>query len=59
MKCAPQAAILYDKFHVVQHLNDALDEVRRSEYVRLESDRERLVIKGQRYTLASRRANLS
>ena len=56
---APQAAILYDKFHVVQHLNDALDEVRRSEYARLESDRERRFIKGQRYTLLSRRANLS
>jgi transposase len=59
VKCAPQAAILYDKFHVVQHLNDALDEVRRSEYARLESDRERRFIKGQRYTLLSRRANLS
>jgi transposase len=56
---APQAAILYDKFHVVQHLNDALDEVRRSEYARLESDRERRFIKGQRYTLLSRRAHLS
>jgi len=59
VKHAPQAAILYDKFHVVQHLNDALDEVRRSEYARLESDRERRFIKGQRYTLLSRRAHLS
>jgi transposase len=59
MKYAPQAAILYDKFHVMQHLGDALDEVRRSEYARLESDRERRFIKGQRYTLLSRRANLS
>ena len=56
---APKAAILYDKFHVMQHLNDALDEVRRSEYARLESDRERRFIKGQRYTLLSRRAHLS
>lgn len=59
VKHAPGAAILYDKFHVVQHLNDALDEVRRSEYARLASDRERRFIKGQRYTLLSRRANLS
>jgi len=58
-KHVPKAAILYDKFHVVQHLNDALDEVRRSECARLESDRERRFIKGQRYTLLSRRAHLS
>jgi transposase len=25
---APQAAILFDKFHIVKHLSDALDEVR-------------------------------
>jgi len=59
VKHVPKAAILYDKFHVVQHLNDALDEVRRSEYARLSSDRERRFIKGQRYTLLSRRAHLS
>jgi len=58
-RLAPQAAILYDKFHVIQHLNDALDEVRRSEYARLTSDAERQFIKGQRYTLLSRRAHLS
>jgi transposase len=59
VKHAVGAAILYDKFHVVQHLNEALDEVRRSEYARLSSDRERRFIKGQRYTLLSRRAHLS
>lgn len=58
-KCVPKAAILYDKFHVIQHLNDALDEVRRSEYARVASDDERRFIKGQRYTLLSRRAHLS
>lgn len=56
---APKAAILYDKFHVMRHLNDALDEVRRSEYARLASDSKRRFIKGQRYTLLSRRANLT
>lgn len=59
VKHVPKVVILYDKFHVVQHLNDALDEVRRSEYARLSSDRERRFIKGQRYTLLSRRAHLS
>ena len=32
---APQAAILFDKFHVMRHLGEALDEVRKSEYRRL------------------------
>ena len=32
---APQAAILFDKFHVMRHLGDALDTVRKSEYARL------------------------
>ena len=33
---APQAAILFDKFHVLRHLGDALDQVRKSEYARLD-----------------------
>ena len=32
---APQAAVLYDKFHVMRHLGEALDQVRKSEYGRL------------------------
>ena len=32
---APQAAILFDKFHVMRHLGEALDHVRKSEYGRL------------------------
>jgi transposase len=55
---APNAAILFDKFHVVRHLGEALDAVRKSEYARL-SDRERRFIKGHKYTLLSRRENLS
>ena len=55
---APQAAILYDKFHVMRHLSDALDTVRKSEYARL-SGKERRYIKGQKYTLLSRRENLT
>ena len=47
---APQAAILYDKFHVLRHLSDALEKVRKSEYRRL-SGKERRYIKGQNYTL--------
>ena len=32
---APKAAILFDKFHVLRHLGEALDKVRKSEYARL------------------------
>jgi transposase len=55
---APQAAILFDKFHVVRHLSDALDVVRRSEYKRVTGD-DRGFIKGQRYVLLSRSENLT
>ena len=55
---APQAAILFDKFHVMRHLGEALDKVRKSEYARL-SGKDRRFIKGQKYTLLSRRENLT
>ena len=55
---APNAAILFDKFHVMRHLGKALDQLRKSEYARL-SGRERHFIKGQKYTLLSRRENLT
>ena len=55
---APQAAILFDKCHVLRHLNDALDKVRRSEYARL-SGTQRGFVKGQKYTLLAHRENLS
>ena len=57
-KQAPQAAILYDKFHIMRHLGEALDKVRKSEYARL-SGKSRRYIKGQKYTLLSRRENLT
>ena len=55
---APQAAILFDKFHVTRHLGEALDQVRKSEYRRL-AGRGRRYIKGQKYTLLSRKENLT
>jgi transposase len=57
-KAASQAAILYDKFHVMRHLGDALDKIRKREYARLKGQ-DRRFIKGQKYTLLSRRENLS
>ncbi len=55
---APMAAILFDKFHVMRHLGEALDKVRKSEYARL-TGKDRAYIKGQKYTLLSRRAHLT
>ena len=55
---APRARIVYDKFHVVRHLGDALDEVRKHEYARLTGP-DRRFIKGQKYALPSRWENLT
>jgi transposase len=55
---APQAAILFDKFHVMRHLGEALDKVRKAEYARV-SGKDRRFIKGQKYTLLSNRENLT
>ena len=55
---APQARIVFDKFHIIRHLSDALDEIRRSEFRRL-SGKDRSFIKGQRYTLLSNPENLT
>lgn len=54
---APQARLIYDKFHVLRHLHNALDAVRKSEYARL-SGSDRRFIKGQKYNLLSRWENL-
>ena len=55
---APQTAILFDKFHIMRHLGEALDKVRKAEYARL-SGKDRRFIKGQKYTLLSSRENLT
>jgi len=54
----PQAAILFDKFHIMRNLGEALDQIRKSEYARL-SGKKREFIKGQKYTLLSHRENLT
>jgi len=55
---APQAAILFDKFHILRHLGEALDKIRKSEYARITGPK-RKFIKGQKYVLLSHRENLS
>ena len=54
---APQAAILFDKFHIM-HLGEALDKVRKAEYARV-NGKNRRFIKGQKYNLLSRYENLT
>jgi len=54
---APHCQIIYDKFHIMQHANQAVDEVRRAEFFR-KGGRMRNVIKGKRWLLLSRWVNL-
>ncbi|MCA9419477.1 MAG: ISL3 family transposase [Nitrospira sp.] len=55
---APRAAILFDKFHILRHLGEARDKVRKSEYARL-TGQARAYSKVQKYTLLSHRQNLT
>jgi len=55
---APQCKIVYDKFHIIQHANDAIDEVRRSEFFR-QGKQKRELIKGKKWLLMSRWKNLN
>jgi transposase len=57
-KQVPQASILFDKFHVMRHLGEALDQVRKSESARL-TGKGRQFIKGQKYTLLSNHTHLT
>jgi transposase len=54
---APQAAIVYDKFHILRHLGEAMDRVRKREYHRLTGD-DRRYVKGKKFVLLSRWDNL-
>jgi transposase len=55
---APQAAIVYDKFHILRHLGEAMDRVRKREYARLVGD-DRRYVKGKKFVLLSRWDNLT
>jgi len=54
---AGNCRIVYDKFHVLQHANKAIDEVRRAEFFR-KGGRMRGVVKGKRWLLLTRWMNL-
>ncbi len=53
----PNCRLVYDKFHVLQHANAAVDEVRRAEFFR-KGGRMRGLVKGKRWLLLSRWVNL-
>jgi transposase len=55
---APNCQIIYDKFHVLQHANRAVDEVRRVEFFR-KGGRMRGLVKGKRWLLLTRWVHLS
>lgn len=56
-KNCPNAEILYDKFHIMKHLNEEIDEIRKQEYRRV-SEKQGKYIKGQQFILLSRYKNL-
>ncbi len=55
---APRCRIVYDKFHIMQHANQAIDEVRRAEFFR-KGGQWRGLVKGKRWLLLTRWVNLS
>jgi transposase len=54
----PGCKIIYDKFHVLGHANDAVDEVRKAEFFR-QGREKRELIKGKKWLLLSRWRNLN
>lgn len=55
---APQAQILFDRFHIVKHLQEAVDAVRR-ELWRQVTGKERVALKGTRWLLLKNPWNLT
>jgi transposase len=54
---APQCRIIYDKFHILQHAGQAVDEVRRAEFFR-KGGAARDLVRGKRWLLLSSWLNL-
>jgi transposase len=57
-KYLPQAAIVYDRFHLKKHLNECLDELRKS-IVRQSAASDQSVIKGTKWVLLKNQENHS
>ncbi|MDO5576884.1 MAG: ISL3 family transposase [Fibrobacter sp.] len=54
----PDAQIIFDKFHLVSNLSDAIDKIRREETVKALAEKKD-IIKGERYNLLRHRENLT
>ncbi len=54
----PEAGIVFDKFHVMKHVNAAVDETRRQEFFRQKGPL-RAVMRGKRWLLLTRWHNLT
>ena len=57
-KFCKSAKIIFDKFHLIRHLNDAIDEVRRKEFFRQGGEMRELV-RGKRWLFLRRWFNLT
>jgi len=55
---APQAQLLFDRFHIVKHLNEAVDAVRRELWRRVTA-KEKVAVKGTRWLLLKNPWNLN
>ena len=55
---APQCSLIYDKFHIMKHANEAVTEVRRAEFFRQGREMRELV-KGKHWLLLTRWVNLT
>ncbi len=53
----PNAQLVFDKFHVVKKVNEALDTIRKKEFANAEPE-ERKLMKHKRFIILSRKANL-
>lgn len=56
-KC-PQAELVFDKFHVVKKVNEAIDKIRRNEFAKSEPE-ERKLMKKKRFVILKRNSNLT
>ncbi len=54
----PKAAIVFDKFHVMKHVNAAVDETRRAEFFR-QRGHLRAIMRGKRWLFLTRWRNLT
>lgn len=57
-EACPNVVLIFDKFHVVKKVNEALDKVRKKEFASA-SDEERLNMKRKRYVILHREKNLN